>query len=386
MNILKRINSLIKTLSFIDKTSADKVYNLTKNDNIFEELYKDDVDEELDEHGADKDLEDEYLKTLLPEYSDNKRKDIEKDTDLPQTTIRYILDTLNFHIVQKEPGDYLGMGAEGIVFSGIYQGKDAVIKIQYDESTSHGSEIQNWRNMLTLKRKLPAELKQYIPEIMFLDKVKSGSHDFPVIIMERLYPIDPNNYNMGDYMEVGNRDQILKNLKIPELLYEFAKLVSDFLNLDRFKSIDKENITPIEIFNYSNEHYSDIVKSMIHSEDKFVKNLLEHFMPQINNPDNKVSLSIIIQKINYFMFKLFAKTYSPHNEDGQLEHFEKNDLRVPGHRSFRKFIKTLKSYGIIIEDMHYRNVMENKDHVPKIIDISLFYVPKAFNDEDDSYL
>lgn len=409
VNILKKLSSDLKNLGYTD---ASSMVDMTKED--FEDKYK----EEIDELGSGPISEPEYLGKNIA--SPPPSKDSSSTLDHQMRAYHKILDDVNFKPIQLNNFETIeiGKGFYGTVFSGIYNGKDAAIKIELDPEGS--TEIDAWNKIISIKNFLPDKFKKYIPDVYLLkrgrldtsddldsetlnsldeEELMSYQLDYSAVVMERLYPSRKNLASLFDTQRDGDlgyakssftsfngwskvSDDIYKILS--ERFYNKYFSYSKILSKGHFKNLYPlgANISEKPQLAYIlSKKIADLVigdGKIYYDKFKNDRGAYAEFIHEIGEDiykDLVVSFEIFTSKVSSFPAGYSSISDESYNMYGELEDnfdksFWKDEPNLGGLYEFLRYLAT--EYKILFEDLHGGNIMQNKDGQFKIIDLGLW--------------
>jgi serine/threonine protein kinase len=285
-----------------------------------------DWEEAAKEFGSEPISEEEYLESvsLDPEFGRQK----------------YILTWLNKHgikIFNTGKKGWLGQGSNGIVYNGIVDGKDCVVKVSDEDS-----DCENWNKILKIKDGMPEELKRHIPEVYkiiseHLPEMHVYQNNACVIAMERLLPI-PHDIKVM----FGKTD-----LRFRRSIYD---------NVD---SISKD------IYN--------LLPGFRPSEDDIKEKIIDYLRDNKNLNLNIYDLAKYLPISPIYRWEITSKllNYStfPLNFDDDTDY-----AYNAATESLYKALKWLEKNGIGWGDLHYENIMMDKNGTLKIMDVGMFQI------------
>lgn len=291
-----------------------------------------------------------YKQKIKQEVGLFSDKDIERDTDLWLKGLKsgkYYYDVVKAHeaLLLKHdivPVEFNGKNSlvgksTALVYSVIYEGKDAVAKI----STS-SYDIEIMQKLHNLKEKLPDKYKKHIAKVFL--SFKDGINYIAVV--ERLNPL---NTHIMELMK-ANYDERFLNFALEifnkELLKELGKILfDDDLHhvYNFFLDQNKKYKNVIFPANYSR---LEKIRSEILSKFKFTQRILND-----NILDN-------FEEIRSIYTDLFNKTLI---SNFPIQHNEEDLVysEIPETAEFLSFLRYLKeNFNIQYYDLHEDNIME----------------------------
>lgn len=399
--IIKKLAEELERLGYPDVSS--KLDHLSES---FEDRYS----EEIEEFGSEPISEREYLRENISARPPDENSPI--PADLQMRMYHKILDDIGFEPVQLTNfcSIEIGKGCYGTVFSGIYDGKDAAVKIDLEPEQS--TEIQAWQKIIDIKQNLPEKFKKYIPGIYALVKNKKinlgGQEDpdkdlnYSAVIMERLYPSDKNILSLLKIDKDGHLGIVTDSFtsfsgwaKVSDAIYN--RLTRGYYNKDFSykKIVSKEhfkNLYPIDIDIKSKEQLASAlaqkIQKLILADGKFYYQKFrgdrDAYLEFSHNLLEDVTLDIMScfknfkANLEYFPINYDDFNQEEYNEYGELEPgFNKRIWgEEPNLRGLYEFLSYLaERHNIIFQDMHDKNIMQNLDGDFKIIDLGLWDFP-----------
>jgi hypothetical protein len=374
------MKNLIKLKKWLIKNNYHKISQEIKDLEEYAEPWHQEVIEELNKKDEEslKNLEDKFksspkdLKESLDEFYKNVDQSYVRVTnDIEIEIIHNILEKENFKPLYLNANLVAGKGTYGLVLKGVYQGNQAVIKIEIGlQDRPPDREINNWEKILNVKNMMPNDLRKHIPNIYKLNSgvidkelLKHSYRDvyYTVIIMEELFKISKD---MDEFLNgfskrfIGQMvNQILDN---PELIVEVSKKIYDELNGDNRPS--DFNINNIFKIIYTNlENASNLHKLIT----KIVSNIFN-----LLDPNNKISdrnMLVLRGSIRDEIGKLLNNF--PSDEEYHSLIWEK----IPETKTLMEALKFLKqNTGLSWFDQHTGNIMMDRDGNLKIIDVGLW--------------
>jgi len=294
---------------------------------------------------------------------------------------------------------YIGQGAYGIVFAGIYKGTDAVAKVVInDHEMPDDQEVENWIEILKAKDAMPPELSKHIPDIYELKKggTEEGN-EYQIVIMERLEPLSPEMLeilNGSGQQEFYNARKETNLLKDDQYVFRLSKDISKIISKiamfrESFKDITANDIMKeimaIERLNY--DGFNKITKVMSHyfasinkveeiynkesgNENLYFDTAEEYFYDLISFVIKKYSNKYSFPRDRYKMY--YHDKYRPGDEADSK--FWQEQPETSG--LFKMLDSLYKNFEISWSDVHNNNIMQDKDGNLKIIDVGLYTVRK----------
>ncbi len=354
------------------------------------EQYEEDWHEEaVQEFGSEPISEEEYTKQNfdggVPQLTSMKDDINSDDADV----LKQIAEQEGIQILytgDEYTSSVLGSGMYGKVITGVYQGKNVAAKIIFeDEADENGyvppisREGDIWKKILQAAVTLSPEMKRHIPQIYKINKGQLPYRDYiveyEIIVMEQLFPLDKE---MPDLIQHKKYEQhINRLLKDEEYLYKIAQAVTDYLN--RFKSRHKLKIPelePIALF--------DVIMSLgkltYASTERIIKAIINYLVKQYNlNTISRKGKEILFENterggdLHDSLYTVIAKFIRPEG----LPMFHGNSTEfwddLPETSAFYRSLKEMaEQFGIKWMDLHFRNMMLDRDGNLKIVDVGAY--------------
>jgi len=384
INMIKKLSSDLKNLGYPD---ASSMVDLVKED--FEEQYA----EEIEEFGSDPVSEKEYLDSTLIVEPDKSGSPY----------VFEIMEKYNFvpNTITGLDGSEIGQGYFGSVYSGVYKGKDAVIKIEFGPS----KEVENWGRLLSVAKsdsEMSRSFSKFIPIVYLLDKSKIENKEYSIIIMERLYPSDKNLNSLLGYCKQYN---ILNAPYSIFQSFEEWSRVSDniyykLITLDYNMYLRYDNVLK------SPEHFKILFPGNAPKDRSAKEYVLKAMARSILNlalqdgymyyevmRDNKEEYKVFVKHLeediyddlrsasNHIIHYLY---HIPSSEAhyNNIESIPNGYIESPSKKYWRedpnlgdlyKFLEYLSDkHNISFADLHTMNIMQNSSGQLKIIDLGLW--------------
>jgi len=340
------------------------------------------IDNELDKKNPNQDDIDSMLEEI------NKRKDYEPARETGNTTnhLSAFYHGFGNDVFEKDIKDafekigfiptsggidnssLLGKGQFGVVIRGAYKGVDSALKLS---NTNHADEVKVVKSILNIKQSLSDETKSLIPEIYFCDYIYICGVKCNVVISEVLFKfrglsID-KNYHYDVLLSVVN--------SIP------IKLLKKMINLTgpenlRYEIIDSYNSA------ISSKDPSWFYTSFFQFIGEDIKLYSKYDI--IDEDGSIISPEDATKKVGEAFKELYYKDkdyYDSIITDLDIEGFSYswsvNKMRNRGgdiEEKIRNGVMELEFAGIIPEDVHMNNIMQDKDGNPKLIDFGFYRI------------
>ena len=340
------------------------------------------IDSELDKENPNQDDIDLALEEI------NKRKEYEParevgntmdnflafnsglDDDIFQEGLKDFFNKIGF--IPTSGGDnygsLLGRGRYGVVIRGAYKGVDSALKIS---NYYQADEVKNVRKILDIKPSLSDETKSLIPEIYFCDYIDIAEERYNIIISEVLYKFKGLSVGEEYYFDVllsAVRSIPIKLLKTmisllkpdlfeAEVIHSYHIALSDRDPFSFYNSLFQFIEEDVSI--YSNRDIIDEKGNIISPKDA-LKEINKDFK-ELYYRDKEYYESIITDLDP----SKFSRTWSVNkmrNRGGDIE------------TKIRNGCEELSFAGIIPDDVHLGNIMQDKDGNPKLIDFGFYRI------------
>ena len=312
-----------------------KIINYYKKANLID--YNQKIEEELDKETPDYNLIDEYYSIL------NEKEDLESSSLNPKIKnanhVFEILKENGIKIFSTDSKGFLGSGDNGVVFNGVVDGKDCVVKVL----TGKGADCNVWNRILEVKDKMPEELKVHIPDVY-----RVVSDNICAIAMERLYPLAPE---MKALFESGSniiyKPSILENIDL------ISKKIFNVLRAS--KSGAK-----------SQDHIKRMIEDYLENNKDIKVNSGNLSMWLIKNNNSSVSCLRDIKNVFTTYSSAIPSFYT----------LDKKSIQGETTISLYKALNWLKENGIGWGDINSKNIMIDKNGTMKIMDVGGFDLVK----------
>ncbi len=300
-----------------------------------------------------------------------------KQENLIEVIFPQILHKEGFKVISAGT-EYLGGGMHGQVYDGIYQGHQAAAKLIIHDSNNLEKmtatpEVTNWKFILNNINKLPANLKNHIPQIYHLNADCLNEICYEIIIMEKLYPLSKQIQSI-----------------IQGFGQEHERVMKDYLNNDNFlyyladkikKSLDSLTDFPQNIINASKlqEYLSHMDLSFAATNYKSLTPVIvKYFMslePMLNwiQQDPQSNQHYLSWGVNRAIHQIFTESF-PRNYTPNIP----LPARTPELKGLYKTLISLHNLGLDWNDTHYQNIMQDKDGNIKLIDVGNFNLTQDF--------
>lgn len=308
----------------------------------YKELSLEEEEEALQKEPSLHPIEEEVLEKNLDMEKDGKNIELMKRNGI--TPI----------YVQGE--SYLGSGAFGHVFRGVWEGKEVATKILFKNFGAGDIEAQersSWEKYLQIQSNLSEDAKKHLPKVYKVGIDEKTESTF--IIMELLAPPPPYLAKALMKREDSIRD-VTYILKDPEILYTGMKKAAE------------EAYVPIEfVQSFLKEFLTLKIPSQKHFKDKsFLKgDFYQQYIMPIQNKVNK-EYGLDEDYVNEFVhiFLNYLQDYMRPNFPSTGVYYESlKNYSVPGvsdapeTKSLIKALSELRKAGLSWRDMHLGNVM-----------------------------
>jgi len=327
-----------------------------------------------------------------------------------------IMKDVNFTPVSaggKTP--YIGGGAFGKVFRGVYGGKPAIIKVLIKEwfylDHAQDKEIDNWNKILEHSKNLKPEFQRHIPEVYDTlsgtlnisndDYIKKVSYD--AVVMEELYELPRAIYDM---LSGGLVDGLANFILEPEILNKLSMhLTKEFSRGMRYygikNEVDRDRVLRMapgiffkEILKNKNNLYHPKIKQRYAFYSSMAEEIINQIIDKVLSPESKENflarneskkkMAIKDLKSQIMRAPTQIMGFFPGQWDAALntafkERSDKSWEKLPEFRSLIEMLKTLtREIELGWWDLHRNNMMMDKDGNLKIIDVGLY---KDLSDE-----
>ena len=279
----------------------------------------------------------------------------------------------------------LGEGAYSSVFRVLYKGKPAVAKVsKYQKEFDMSIKLFNLKNSL-------GEQAKHIMDIYHLFKVDYIN----ILVVEELYPINSHVssmlfsnrkiYNLkeedsgeGEKEEIENLPKTLnlKKHRFLKLLEDndfVSKLINEKIISNTFKIFLINNNLYDRIFNLLNNKLQN--KDLLNNIAKSISQIIFDINIICKNFKSRelyIKCIIDLQDRLYFILNKMTgpeKIFKAYSDVVKGHDFPE---MLPEAESLMKCLHKLKDLGISWRDLHYKNIMERKDHTLVISDPGLF--------------
>jgi len=284
---------------------------------------------------------------------------------------------------------FLGGGAFGNVFSGVYQGKQAAAKVIMkidDRAIDDDDEVNNWKKIYQGSANFPPDLKKHIPiiykankghyegkeyDVFFDSKPRDVSYDYEIIIMEQLYPL---SHELREAIRGSNLEGMRKIINDEEYLYKVAQSVSDSLkqiNIEVSPQKIHKIILDFGPVDFEYQTAKKLAQTIYHKIDKFSWNANEY---TIYNAIY-MSLKPNLEPYLYNRPKDWNFAYQ-RDLDGSLERRQRYSHYWESAPETTKYMETLTKIltdlNIGWNDVHNNNILMGADGNLKIVDVGLY--------------
>lgn len=357
--LYKLIESLIKIGSDEAAGDVSELYEEDWHEEVVKEFGEEPVSEEeyFDENFK-------YLNNQFGEFSDYYNI-MEKEGFKP-------------YRVSTSASPFLSSGASGVVFRGIYNGKDAAMKIVLD-NTGH-NEIAMWNNIIKIKNAMPGEYSKYIPTIYktghgnIKSKVIGGvgaELEYYFVVMEFLRPLDAKRKDVL-FGNIRSSDVAATLLKDEDFLYEIAKSIVNrvYVPEDLKNMLDVNYIFKILLESLGGEDYYESIEEASKHIAKYIKQITDN-----NFQDYELSSYIDDEVYSIIDYRLSAKEFPMFYSQfaGELEDYKSWSVNNPELYNFIGMLNYMhENYGIRWRDVHSGNIMIGNDDNLKLIDVGYF--------------
>lgn len=269
---------------------------------------------------------------------------------------------------------FIGSGWAGQVYRGVYQGKPAAAKVILESFEGDDQEVEAWQKILQVSKSFPPELKKHIPKI-YLAKhgtLKRSGEDYPyaIVIMEELFPLDPEMKKFLDQTKDEEEDQhhldqkwdqyFQEASKDPELLNQIAKQMAANLS-----DLTRQIWDPNQIFRALYRS-----KLPIHNQD-IVYDVLDELEPKIKQLPGRLS-ALVPQNLSRSLVQFIVRTIPPLNS--QTDQPNSPWHQMPETKQLYQTLQELKQAGVSWDDLHANNIMQDREGNLKFIDAGAFHL------------
>lgn len=331
----------------------------------------------------------EILK-LANEYEEKLKKWV-KPREIYDTEDSYREFLLSLGIIplqlSSKDSSILGFGASAVAMKVLYKGKELVAKL-----SENRNDIESLSYIISLKNKLPSNLKKHIPEVYLIRY--SEKYDEPnLAIMEELYPI--NNHVKNIIFAEYPKDKwkiTLEKFKdknfIRQLVAKFLSFPTSSNISNIFKSKIKDGVNLLTEFFFKYQYPENFRNFDYLNFSRSCKDILEFLFIEDNlDEDLMQEISIHLDLIKNEIYEFWKKIIL-HYEQWTFNsifpgspNLELNEIRVqfarqfPEAESIIKLLTYLKdSFGVSWEDLHESNIMQRKNGDLVISDFGLFHI------------
>jgi serine/threonine protein kinase len=281
-----------------------------------------------------------------------------------RSQIDHLIDKHNIKLISEGIKDNIGVGAYGIVYSVIYNGKNCAMKV-YQSEWSDDADI--WINIFEKTKNASPEFKKYLPTIYLHDKYNGAS----IMIMEKLRPMPKSIRFVHNHKNCYLSDENIKDIVLELLAYNDTKM----LDMKRYTYIpiqNKDDFFPGEdqivmvLSKFKNDEKVFKLSSVKESINDLYRNHLNKNSSLLSY-DKKDIMSSVDDAAYGILYKVAAFPTSSREIRGR-----KTNSISPRLIDFFEFLKELTSLGITFGDLHSDNIMIGENDHFKIIDVGMF--------------
>jgi len=368
---------------------SDKIkifYKLASPSPSFSDYTDSDLDSFIDSELADDEPNQNDIDLALEEV--NNRKDYESAREIGNTMdnfltfnsglnywtfeegLKHFFDKIGFIPTTggKDYGSLLGIGRYGVVIRGGYKGFDSALKIS---NYNQMDEVKNVRKILDIKPSLSNETKSLIPEIYFCDYIDIAGKKYNVIISEVLFEFKGLSVSGKYYLDVllsAVRSIPIKLLKTMISLLKPNLFAEEVIQSYRVALSDKD---PFSFYNSLFQFIEEDVSIYSNSD------IIDEKGDVISPKDALKEINKDFKELYYRDKEYYESIIADLDPSKFLHAWSVNKMKNRGgdiEAKIRNGCEELSSAGIIPEDVHMGNIMQDKRGNPKLIDFGLYQI------------